>query len=718
MSSELHISKIILENYRQYYGTVEVVFPADGNVFSIIVGANGAGKSNLWNAIHWCLFKNEPHLKSGDTPPIFNKKYLLEVPVGRKATMSVELIMESGTTKYRIKRTMAGIQGKFQSDDAGMLIMSSEDPVPSGFEVFTHMRATSFQISKNGETWDEKTDKHSFDGLVNQYIIPKNLSYFFILDGEFLSDLFSKFEHVQSGIDQVSQINVINDAIKYTDNVRFPRRSTGDEEIDSIQLQIKRHEQYLVSEDEEGRPQTSSTEMIYGTDEYVHITGKPRVDDLERSISNVTTRQEELLEKKNMFGGADQDRVRSEHASLESQISALEEQLNKDVRDHTNSLVDFGPKIMCKHALEHATDLIKKELDLGNLPNFSKLMLSQNLLAKELCICGTSLNDGTDARKNVENAMKSVSDDAKLDIVNDMKYQNETFLVKYTQTSAQIDKDMEQISKSQDKLNKLREDEKVTRQQMGKGDNRSFAEIVNEMNSLSKKLVELTASKTREELDIRARTQEKGDGNRRLTNIQARKKTVNEALLLQSASDGVSFVLGKIKERVSRTIREEVSGKTLDIFNSLSWKENYERLIIDDKYRIRMTDKDGIDIVAGMAAGERLFLALSFILALKITTQYKFPLVIDSPLGRTGGNLRMLFGEKMPELLSDSQLVLLATNTEYGNTKIEPEDGRKPEYTLKELFEKKVKTKEYHIDFDKKTKTSTIRAVGGNADDQ
>ena len=176
----------------------------------------------------------------------------------------------------------------------------------------------------------------------------------------------------------------------------------------------------------------------------------------------------------------------------------------------------------------------------------------------------------------------------------------------------------------------------------------------------------------------------------------------------------MSDALAKIKEKVSQTIRAEVSNKTLDIFNSLSWKENYKRLIINDKYRIRMMDKDGIDIVTGMAAGERLFLALSFILALKITTQYKFPLVIDSPLGRTGGNLRMLFGEKMPELLSGSQLILLATNTEYGNAKIEPEDGRTPKYTLKELFEKKVKTKEYHIRFDKKTKTSTIHAVGGS----
>ena len=493
MSNELHISKIILENYRQYYGHIEVEFSADGNIFSIIIGANGAGKSNLWNAIHWCLFKNEPHLKLDDAPPIFNNKYLLDVSVGRKATMSVELIMESSTTKYRIKRTMAGIQGEFQRDDAGMLIMSKEDPVPYGFEVIADMRTTSFQISKNGEKWEEKTEKQSFDGLVNQYIIPKDLSYFFILDGEFLSDLFTKFEHVQSGIDQVSQLNMINDAIWYTNNVRFPRRSTGDEEIDQIQRQINRHEQYLASEDEEGRPQTSSTEMIYGTDEYIHITGKPRVDDLKRSISNVNAKLDKLLEKKNMFGGADQDQIRAKHTRLESEISTLEEQLNKDIRDHTNSLVDLGPKIMCKNALEHATDLIKRELDLGNLPNFSKLILSQNLLVKELCICGTSLSDGTDARKNVEDVVKNMSDDAKLDIVDDMKHHNETFLEKYQQTTNRIDCDMEKISELQDNLNILRNDEKVTRQQMGEGDNRTFVEIVNEINLLRDKLMDLTS---------------------------------------------------------------------------------------------------------------------------------------------------------------------------------------------------------------------------------
>ena len=62
----------------------------------------------MWNAIHWCLFNEEPHLKSIDKPPIINKKYLQE-NVGGFLTTYVEIIMVKGHDKYLIKRSLAGL---------------------------------------------------------------------------------------------------------------------------------------------------------------------------------------------------------------------------------------------------------------------------------------------------------------------------------------------------------------------------------------------------------------------------------------------------------------------------------------------------------------------------------------------------------------------------------------------------------------------------------
>ena len=126
---------------------------------------------------------------------------------------------------------------------------------------------------------------------------------------------------------------------------------------------------------------------------------------------------------------------------------------------------------------------------------------------------------------------------------------------------------------------------------------------------------------------------------------------------------------------------------------------------------MRVTNDAGLEVVGGLSAGEKLFLALSFIMALKHVTGYRFPFVIDSPLGKTGGNLRMRFGKHMPELLNGSQLIMLATNTEYNDTPISLEDGGS-EPSLIELLKRDVYIQEYNIDYDKARNTANISRTG------
>ena len=53
----MKISKIELDDFRQYYGRAELDFDTDSKKnISVIIGVNGAGKSNLYNAITWCLY--------------------------------------------------------------------------------------------------------------------------------------------------------------------------------------------------------------------------------------------------------------------------------------------------------------------------------------------------------------------------------------------------------------------------------------------------------------------------------------------------------------------------------------------------------------------------------------------------------------------------------------------------------------------------------------
>jgi DNA sulfur modification protein DndD len=77
----MRLTDIDIKNYRQYQ-SLSFTFPASKDYdLHIIIAQNGVGKTNLLNAITWCLYGTEPHLgdKSKDTGlPKLNLKALDE----------------------------------------------------------------------------------------------------------------------------------------------------------------------------------------------------------------------------------------------------------------------------------------------------------------------------------------------------------------------------------------------------------------------------------------------------------------------------------------------------------------------------------------------------------------------------------------------------------------------------------------------------------------
>ena len=712
MRDEIRISEVTLENYRQYYGTVKVAFPTEKNTFSVIVGANGAGKSNFWNAIHWCLFGEEPHIKSSSAPSIINMAYLSEAEKTNtaKLTTSVKIVVESGDTKYLIRRSITGLLHGLERDGNNTLVMSREDPVPSGVEVIDRNKQTLFQRSQGSGRWESLSDRHDFDSLVSEHIIPKNLARYFILDGEFLQELFDRFGSIKSGIDQISQIHVLNDALELMEKTRFQYKPRGNRKADDISAEIERSEHFLNSEDHHGVVATSSTEVIFGTDEPMHASGNPRQKDLEQSIMAMRTRLRELDQEIAKSDAVSKTNMRKQYSEKRDEEKKMGERLDRLVGGYLKRLIMLGPFIMCKPSVESASNLIRAEIKKGKLPNIPRRMLVNELLDKRECLCGMRLDEGTDARKSVEGQMRLIADEAQYDIANNVLYHNDRFLKDCDSILDNTDDEMVDIRDIRSRLIRLREEVRELRKNLPK-DDASYARLINEQHSLEKERDSLNQELGQLKHDIETHTAEVGNLKRKLLTITAHEGEEQEANLLFGKSDIIKGKMREIKEDAERVTRIRVSDRTLNILNSLSWKKNYTSLTIDDEYNIQVTDDTGLEVVGGLAAGEKLFLALSFIMALKHVTGYRFPFVIDSPLGKTGGNLRLRFGKHMPELLDGSQLIMLATNTEYNDTPISLEDGG-TEPSLIALLKNKVGIQEYNIDYDKGRNTASISMTG------
>ena len=709
MRDEMRIEQITLNNYRQYYGKVVVRFAAKENEFSIVVGANGAGKSTRWNAIHWCLCNEEPHLKSDKKPPLINKKYLRE-NVGGFLTTYVEIIMVKGHDKYLIRRSLAGLLEHLEKDDNGMIRLSKENPVPTGFFIQDRDKSELFQISRNSGAWETKNQSHDFRNLVHEHVIPENLAKFFILDGEFLQDLFGEFENIKSGIDQISQINVLNKTIEETRNVKF-KQPKGAGKISEITENINMYERRLASEDKFGRKMYSDTKTVYGTEDSMHAMGNPRKDDLEKSINNMGKELTELGRKIADSNAKTKLEIKDRYANTRQKKKDAETELKTMIQNHIGSILASGPLIMCKPSLVAATASIKAEMDKGKLPNTYKRMMVGDLLAKNTCLCGTALENGTDARRHVEHEMERISDQVQYDIANDMRVNNERFLDGYDGMLQRLDQERESIRIKKKGLDSLSEEMQSLGRRLPENDS-DYADMIKRHDELDA----LRGGYQRElgsyETEIRQWTEAKANETRRYQVAEKRGRENKEAILVIQKASLIEIALEQIKRDVDETIRDKVARKTLEIYNAMAWKKNYEYLWIDGRYQISIGGEDGMDVVGGMAAGEKLFLALSFIMALKNITNYRFPFVIDSPLGKAGGNLKISFGKHMPKLLDGSQMIMRATNTEYSKYKIQPETGSAATHTLKELLEQNGTVHEYEIDFDKEAETARVVTVG------
>ena len=705
MRDEMRIEQITLNNYRQYYRKVVVKFAAGENAFSIIVGSNGAGKSNLWNAIHWCLFNEEPHLKSDDKPPIINKKYLHENNDGLLTTY-VEIIMVKGKDKYRIKRSLSGLLERLEKDDNGMIKISKREPVPIGFFIQDRDKSELFQISTNGGKWETKNQSHDFKNLVHEHIIPENLAKFFVLDGEFLQDLFREFENIKGGIDQISQINVLNKTIEEIRNVRF-NHPKGVGKISEIVENMRRYERKLASEDKLGRKIYSDTQTVYGTEDRMHAMGKPRMDDLGRAIENMKAELEDLGRNIADSNAKSKLEINKLHARTRQRKKSAEDELKTMVRNHINHMVAVGPLIMCKESLGSATASIKAEMVKGNLPNAHKRLMVGDLLARNACLCGTSLEDGTDARQHVEREMERIAGNAKYDIASDIRTNNERFLGSYDDTLNQLDVEMKAIQNKKTDLNLLVEDLQDLERRLP-SDDVDYSSLIKMNDELQTQLDDHQREFGRVDAEVKRWTSARADEARKHQIMKAHERANKEAILVIQKASLVGIALDKIKQDVDRTIRDKVARETLDIYNRMAWKKNYKHLRIDDRYQISIMDEDGMNVVGGMAAGEKLFLALSFIMALKKITNYRFPFIIDSPLGKAGGSLKISFGKHMPKLLDGSQMIMLATDTEFSKDKIRPGNGAPATHTLKELLEQGGTVYEYEIDFAKEAETANI----------
>lgn len=160
------LKSLKIENFRQYLKD-EILFSTDPEKnFTIIQGSNGAGKTNILNAITWCLYGSELHRRNvgKNTPEAGLGLYHIikekEISPNQSFSVIVEMEFIENGSNIIFKR-----EKKFQSDKKGVISASRLDG-----EEFKIMR-------KEGKDYVTEENPISFIDRT----IPKEIEEYFFL---------------------------------------------------------------------------------------------------------------------------------------------------------------------------------------------------------------------------------------------------------------------------------------------------------------------------------------------------------------------------------------------------------------------------------------------------------------------------------------------------------------------------------------------------------
>ncbi len=616
-----------MRNYRQYR-EARIEFSTDSEQsFTVIQGSNGTGKTTLLNAITWCLYGEEMHLTDKDSKqlPMANEKLSYELQPGQVEGIRVEIGLGTGQVEYVISRE-AQI---YKTMDNGFNVEPDRDP--------------SVLYLSRGD-W-KPSDQPTF--AINS-LFPKNISQFFLFDGEQLDYFFQKDSaaRVKEGIEDVSQIDLLD--------------------VSSQHLQ-RLYEELRKKTPKSNTAANEQQKILEDTQQGIE-TCKKRLDQLQEDLKGVEKNIEEINQRLRASSVEKVRYLQEERERLEKQIKDYESEDNKLTDEAARNLREIGPIIYLNKALEHAFDNIQSKVEVGDLPPVVREPFFKGLLEQQICVCGTDLKEGSVAREKVQyrlTDLKNVEDFME-------KASEGRFLLKNIlqerpgkiQSLRKIDKD---IFNNEEKISEAERRLKEISQQIGDDID------LEEPRLLEQRLQEYVHKKQEIDREIGMKqnkhaglekTKEAAEAKYRKA-LEQDKKQRGLLTRYKMCLDALS-VLERVREELLTEAREKIERKTAEYFLSLIWKKaTYKSVSIAENYQLNVENIRGLSSLGTLSAGERQILALAFTAALGTISGFDAPIVIDTPTGRISEEPRKNIANVLPDYLKDTQVTFLMTETEY-----------------------------------------------------
>lgn len=626
----MYFTKVELHNFGIYKGTHKMCLTdqiGDRNI-TLVGGMNGRGKTTFHDSILIALYGKQALKYIQEKARSYDK--MLIDHINKHATddetyVAVSLCLDDGTS-LRVKRSWTA-KGK----KADQQIIVEKDGVVDKYL---------------GESWSYYIEE----------ILPFGIARFFFFNNEKITQLAddTSFEQIKSSIKSAIGVSSIEKAIDHTDEV------------------IRRKKKALAAFE-------SSEENVGYQDVERQITdidlrlaeSTKQANALERRCETLAAAYE-AKEKEFWSSGGDlsrnRDSIKAEMQKISSEVERVQEEIMQLTVDAST------PLFMCRSLVtqSYENELSSQQTEAKLYSDRIIVDLHQKILER-LAACGLNPSDLRTVQNIVNEVLvghipKSATEET-------VKNMSATSMMLYKRLITEVFQNITQrIDTLVNRVDAQESELMSLDAHLGAADEKTLAmQLYDALKSIEaeKNLADTEYKRQLESIESLKRQRELLVSKRiQLIKAIAEKEHANDdnARIVKYAAMSIE-VLREFKVRLQREKVEKLSSTATRCFLELVEKDSLVSEIKIDPSTLDVTilDLDGNELLKSqLSAGEQQMFAVAIVWALALTSGYKAPVIIDTPMARLDSSHRANFVTKYLPAAS-SQVMVLSTDEEvYG----------------------------------------------------
>ncbi len=627
----MKLISLSMRNFMPFRGEQKVVFPTKpGQNVMVVLGNNMRGKTSLLNALRWGFYGIAKGRHLRDIP--LHLLHNTDAGLDGDWEMEIAIQFEAEGFLYdlrrrAIKKKLVTIPGK-----------------PDDFEV-------TLQLQRDGMAMTGE----QIEPEINRFI-PKQVSRFFLFDGELLQEYESLLiegsdqgKHIKEAIEQVLGVPALINGRTESGTLLKKARKQLSSELSHLKVaekDLEKQREYQVKSDAYENDLQKLRDTLKKTkddrallDDQIEecesvYDAKQKLDEFERQRDRIIKEIERLnIDKLELVSNAWRDLLRPKILARREKLAAEQRRLMNQIQHRTS--------------IENEAHQLRKILELSICPTCGQTV-SQTRHDEVNSRLG-ALEIELQAKGGEQDSFSSIS--AEIDKLNKITTQEVGERIR--DKDNQINRFEVELTKLENDIEKLRDEIKghdtaeITRKRFIRDSLiKEQAKIETEVSTTQKQLETI-----KQELDIIAR---------KLSNLpQAR--TARSSVLVDTY-EGIEKAFSESIDSLRKNLREQVEERATEAFRMMTTQKAYSGLKINKNYGLSIID-EADRVIQVRSAGAEQVVALSLIDGLSRTGRSNGgPVVMDTPFGRLDLQHRDNILRYLPT--TTSQLILLVHDGE------------------------------------------------------